>query len=231
MATTTAGRARAIPILPWSASGRWRPRPSSAVVLAIGLWLFGMGEAMIVAARLGNTPWTVLGEGIARHLSLSIGTVTILVSGVVLLGWIPLRERPGLGTVVNAIEIGVALDVMGKILPRPDAVVGRLALGVGGVAVIACGAALYLSTHLGPGPRDGLMTGLARRLDRPIARVRFLIETTVLIAGVALGGRVGVVTVLFALTIGHALAMTLAALSRLVSPTVVDDDQRRRGDS
>jgi uncharacterized protein len=230
MPTTTARRARAIPIVPWSALGRWRPRPSSTVVLAIGLWLFGTGEAMIVAARLGNTPWTVLGEGIARHLSLSIGTVTILVSGVVLLGWIPLRERPGLGTVVNAIEIGIALDVMGKVLPRPDVVVGRLALGVGGVAVIAGGAALYLSTHLGPGPRDGLMTGLAHRLDRPIARIRLVIETTVLIAGVALGGRVGVVTVLFALTIGHALAVTLAALTRLVAPTIVDDGERRPGE-
>jgi len=228
MATTTARRVRAIPTVTWSAPGRWRPRPASAVVLALGLWLFGTGEAMIVAARLGNTPWTVLGEGIARHLSMSIGTATIVVSGAVLIGWIPLRERPGLGTVANAIEIGFALDVMGKVLPRPDAIVGRLVLGIGGVAVIACGGALYLSTHLGPGPRDGLMTGLARRLDRPIAHVRFVIEATVLAAGVALGGRVGVVTVLFALTIGHALAIALGALTRLVAPLVLDGGHRVR---
>ena len=211
--------ARSVPTFPWSAPGRWRPRPVSAVVLLGGLWLFGTGEALIVAARLGNSPWSVLGGGLARRLGLSIGVVTIIVSTVVLLGWIPLRQRPGLGTVANVIVIGVALDVMGRALPEPHSLAVRIAFGVGGVVVIAAGGALYLSTHLGPGPRDGWMTGIAHRTGRPIARVRLAIEAAVLVVGIALGGRFGAVTVLFALSIGHVLAFLLALLARLTAAT------------
>src|SRR5689334_2452224 len=114
--------ARTVPTLPWSSPSRWGPRPSTLVILLIGLWTFGTGEALLVASHLGNTPWTVLAQGVSRHSPLSIGTATFAISAVVLLLWLPLRERPGLGTVLNAIVIAVAIDVMLDVLPKPHAV-------------------------------------------------------------------------------------------------------------
>src|SRR5438309_699198 len=112
---------RTLPRVPWSATSRWRARPLTLVVLVAGLWAFGTGEALLVASRLGNTPWTVLAEGIHRHTPLSIGSATLAVSAVVLLGWWPLRERPGLGTVLNAVVVAGAIDAMLSFLPRPSA--------------------------------------------------------------------------------------------------------------
>jgi uncharacterized protein len=192
--------------MPWSAGSRWSARPTTLLVLGTGLWLFGTGEALLVASHLGNTPWTVLAQGVSRHSSLSIGEATLAISAVVLVGWIPLRERPGLGTIANAVVIAVAIDVMLAVLPTPDAVAGRLVEVVAAIACIGMGSGFYLTTWLGPGPRDGWMTGLARRTGWPIAGVRLSIELTVLVAGYLLGGRVGIGTVAFALTIGHAVA-------------------------
>lgn len=200
--------------MPWSAGSRWRGRPSTLIVLAFGLWLFGTGEALLVASHLGNTPWTVLAQGVSRHSSLSIGEATLAISAVVLIGWIPLRERPGLGTIANAVVIAVAIDVMLAVLPTPDAAAGRLAEVIAAIACIGMGSGLYLTTWLGPGPRDGWMTGVARRTGWPIAGVRLSIELTVLVAGFLLGGRVGVGTVAFALTIGYAVATAMTLLSR-----------------
>jgi uncharacterized membrane protein YczE len=204
--------------MPWSAAGRWRAGPVTLAVLLVGLWSFGTGEALLVASRLGNTPWTVLAEGVSRHSPLSIGAATFAISLTVLLLWVPLRERPGLGTLANAVVIAVAIDLMLRVLPSPDATAGRLAEVVGAIACIGIGSGLYLTTLLGPGPRDGWMTGLARRTGLPIAPVRLAIEVSVLVAGWALGGRVGLGTVLFALTIGHAVAAAIAVLQRLASP-------------
>jgi len=206
------GVARSVPTVPWSATSRWRARPLTLVVLVLGLWSFGTGEALLVASRLGNTPWTVLAQGIARHSPLSIGGATFAVSAAVLLLWIPLRERPGLGTVLNAVVVAVAIDVMLAVLPRPHQTGWRLAEVLGGIAAIAAGSALYLTTALGPGPRDGWMTGLARRTGWPIAPVRLGLEVTALVVGFLLGGRVGVGTVLFALTIGYAIGAAMAIL-------------------
>jgi uncharacterized protein len=189
--------------MPWSAGSRWSARPTTLLVLGTGLWLFGTGEALLVASHLGNTPWTVLAQGVSRHSSLSIGEATLAISAVVLVGWIPLRERPGLGTIANAVVIAVAIDVMLAVLPTPDAVAGRLVEVVAAIACIGMGSGFYLTTWLGPGPRDGWMTGLARRTGWPIAGVRLSIELTVLVAGYLLGGRVGIGTVAFALTIGQ----------------------------
>src|SRR5439155_24068748 len=111
--------ARTVPALPWSSRSRWRPRPSTLVVLLVGLWTFGTGEALLVASHLGNTPWTVLAQGVSRHSPLSIGAATLLVSAIVLIGWWPLRETPGLGTFANAVVIAVAIDVMLRLLPEP----------------------------------------------------------------------------------------------------------------
>ena len=201
--------------MPWSAGSRWRGRPSTLLVLAAGLWLFGTGEALLVASHLGNTPWTVLAQGVSRHSSLSIGEATFAISAVVLLGWIPLRERPGLGTIANAVVIAVAIDVMLAVLPTPGPTAGRLAEVVAAIGCIGIGSGLYLTTWLGPGPRDGWMTGVARRTGWPIAGVRLSIELAVLVAGFLLGGRVGIGTVAFALTIGYAVATAMQVLQRV----------------
>jgi len=203
--------ARTLPTMPWSAPrSAWTwPGLLPLVVLVLGLWLFGICEAGLINAGLGNTPWTVLAQGVAKHSPLDIGGATIAISVVVLLGWIPLRQRPGIGTVANVIVIGLSLDVMRHVLPHPDALPARLLEA--GLAILAVGvaSALYLTANLGPGPRDGWMTGLHRRTGYPIASVRAAIEITVLVIGFALGGTVGVATVAFALLVGYCLASTL----------------------
>ena len=183
-------------------------------VLLAGLWVFGTGEALLVASRWGNTPWTVLAQGVSRHSPLSIGAATLAISGVVLLGWIPLRERPGLGTVLNAIVIAVAIDVVLAVLPRPHQALGQAGFVVAGIASIGVGSALYLTAALGPGPRDGWMTGIARRAGLPLAWVRLGLEVTVMVAGWLLGGRVGIGTAAFALTIGHVATTVMRLLVR-----------------
>lgn len=189
-------------------------------MLLVGLWLFGTGEALLVASHLGNTPWTVLAQGVSRHSALSIGEATFAISLVVLLAWIPLRERPGLGTIANAVVIAVAIDAMLRVLPQPHAEVGRLVEVVAAIACIGIGSGLYLTTWLGPGPRDGWMTGLARRTGVPIATVRLSIELTALVSGWLLDGRVGLGTVVFALTIGYAVSLSMTALGQLSSERV-----------
>ncbi len=181
---------------------RWRLTPALAVRLLFGLALFGAGEACLVAAKLGNTPWTVLAEGVSLNSSLGIGTATVLISFVVLLLWIPLRQPPGLGTIANAIVVGVALGAVLRVLPEDPPLGARWLLMVGGIALVAVGSGFYLTAALGPGPRDGLMTGLHRRSGLSLRLVRAAIEITVLAAGVVLGGTAGVGTLAFALTIG-----------------------------
>ena len=180
----------------------WRPGPARLAILVAGLWLFGTGEACIVAADLGNSPWTVLAQGVSLNTPLGIGAATVLISFLVLCAWIPLRQQPGLGTVLNAIIIGVAIGVMLEVLPSdpPDALAwALLAAGIGAVAI---GGGVYLGCRLGPGPRDGLMTGLHARTGRTLRLVRTLIELSALTAGFLLGGTVGIGTVAFALLIG-----------------------------
>lgn len=209
---------RPVPAMPWSATGsRWRARPFTLVVLVTGLWLFGTGEAVLVDARLGNSPWTVLAQGISRHSPLSIGGATLLVSVLVLLAWVPLRERPGLGTLANIAVIAVAIDVMLPLLPSPTAMAPRLLEVALAICCIGLATGLYLTANLGPGPRDGWMTGLSRRTGWPIAWVRFGIEAGILVVGAALGGRVGVGTLLFAVLVGHTVGGVLAGLRRWLS--------------
>lgn len=141
---------------------RWVPSPLRLVCLVGGQWLFGTGEAMIVAAHLGNSPWTVFAQGTAVRTGLSIGSMTNLIGALVLLLWIPLRQRPGLGTVANVLLVGTALDLALHWLPDLTALPWRIALCIGGILVVALGSGIYLTTGLGPGPRDGLMTGIAR---------------------------------------------------------------------
>lgn len=163
-------------------------------------------------SRLGNSPWTVLAEGVAKHTPLAIGGATVVISFAVLALWIPLRQRPGLGTVLNAILIGVAIDVMLPVLPGPGGLGERLAFVALGIALVGIGSGLYLTSRLGPGPRDGLMTGLHFRTGRSLRLVRTGIEGGALLAGALLGGRVGVGTVAFAVLIGPAVQAGVKAL-------------------
>lgn len=198
---------------PPAAPSRWRASPARLARLLVGLWVFGMGEALVVAAELGNSPWTVLAEGLSLHSPFGVGTATILVSFVVLLAWVPLHQAPGLGTLANAVVIGVAIDVTLPLLPAEGAgLATRWALLLGGIAVVAVGSGLYLGARLGPGPRDGLMTGLHRVTGRSVRLVRGVIEVSALAVGAVLGGTVGLGTVAFALLIGPAVQFALRGL-------------------
>jgi len=176
--------------------------------------LFGTGEALLVVAELGNGPWTVLAEGLTMWTPLTIGSATFVISCLVLLLWIPLRERPGLGTIANAIVIAAALQVGVWFLPHPDAMWLRVLFVLIGIAAIGLGSGLYLTTNLGPGPRDGWMTGIHTKFDIPVARVRLAIEITVLVLGFLLGGTVGLGTVIFALLIGPSVGWGLRLMDR-----------------
>ena len=189
-------------------------RPTRRLVqLYAGLVLYGVSMALLVRSGLGVMPWDVLHQGLARQLGWSLGVVTIVVGALVLLAWIPLRERPGLGTVSNVVVIGLALDVALAVLPEPSSLPVRVALVPAGILLNAVATAAYIGVHLGPGPRDGLMTGLVRRTGRSVRLVRTSIEVTVVALGWLLGGTLGVATVLYALAIGplvHALLPRLA---------------------
>jgi uncharacterized membrane protein YczE len=195
-------------------ASRWRASPARLVRLLVGLWVFGTGEAILVHVALGNGPWLVLAEGVSLQTPLSIGVATQVIGVLVLLGWIPLRERPGLGTICNVILIGVAIDVMLPVLPGPGSLVARFAGLVGGVALIGLGSGLYLTAALGPGPRDGWMTGLHRRFGWPLSAVRMGIELTVMLGGWWLGGTVGLGTVAFAVLIGPAVGVAVRLLGK-----------------
>lgn len=167
----------------------------------------------MVAAGLGNSPWTVLAEGMAIHTPLGVGSATILISGLVLLAWIPLRQRPGLGTIANAIVVGWVLGLVVLGLGDLTGAPLRWTALLGGIALVGLGSGFYLGAALGPGPRDGLMTGLHRRTRRPVSGVRAAIELCAVAVGAALGGTVGIGTLVFALLIGPAVAVGLRALS------------------
>jgi len=218
--------ARTVPVTRWRARSRWRAGPVTLVVLVVGLWLFGAGEALLVDARLGVSPWTVLAQGVSTQASMGIGAATFAVSLVVLLLWLPLRERPGLGTLANAVVIAVSLGVTVRLLPTPSGLGWRSAEVMAGIALIGLGSGLYLTTGLGPGPRDGWMTGLHHRTGAPVTAVRLGIEVTVLGVGWLLGGTVGVGTVAFALLIGPSVGFGLAGIGHLgrVDGVVGTDD-------
>lgn len=188
------------------------PVPRRLLWLSFGLFLFGAGIAFIVAAELGSDPWTVLHEGLAEHVPGTIGQVTVAVSFVILVLWVPLRQRPGLGTIGNAVGVGLIYDLVAAVLPDLDLLVLRwLSLGFG-VALIGIGSGFYIGAGLGPGPRDGLMTGFAS-FGWPIKWVRMAVEATALLIGFLLGGTVGVGTVFFAVAIGPIVHVTLPLLA------------------
>jgi uncharacterized membrane protein YczE len=182
-----------------------------------GLSLFGLGEGLLVASHWGATPWTVFAQGLGQRLGISIGWSTLLISSVVLLTWWPLRERPGFGTIANILIIAYTLDLTSAAVATPTSQWLRAALMVAGVAAIGVGSALYLTTGLGPGPRDGVMTSLHRRLGVSVVYVRLSLEVTVLVVGWLLGGVVGVGTAFFAATIGFSIGLSLNVLDRVAT--------------
>lgn len=167
-----------------------------------GLTLYGISMAMLIRANLGLDPWDVLTQGLSHYVPLSFGTITIIIGAVVLLLWIPLRQKPGLGTVSNVIVIGLGVDLGLWLISPPDQLPARVLMMVSAVVLNGMAGAIYIGSQLGPGPRDGLMTGLSARTGRSLRLVRVSIEVTVLVIGVLLGGTVGIGTVLYALTIG-----------------------------
>ncbi|WP_457185222.1 membrane protein YczE [Nocardioides sp. P5_E3] len=170
--------------------------------LYVGLFLYGVSLAMMVRGALGLAPWDVLHSGFIRHVPMTLGQAVVLFSFVVLVLWIPLREVPGLGTISNAIVVGLSADATLAVLDRPEAMAGRLGLMVGGVLLCGLASALYIGAQLGRGPRDGLMTGLARRTGLSLRLVRTGLEVAVVVIGLLLGGVLGVGTVVYALAIG-----------------------------
>ena len=177
--------------------------------LTVGLVLYGITLAMMIRATLGNASWDVLHQGMASHLPISIGTAVIVMSLVVLLFWIPLREMPGFGTIANSFAVGLVADAALRVMTAPDIMWERVLLMVAGVVLNALATALYIGSQFGPGPRDGLMTGLHRRTGLSIRVVRTALEVTVVVAGWLLGGVVGVGTVLYVLAIGPLVQLML----------------------
>jgi uncharacterized membrane protein YczE len=190
-----------------------RRLPRRLAQLYAGLVLYGFSMALLVRSELGVMPWDVLHQGIARTVGGTLGVITIGVGALVLLLWIPLRERPGLGTVSNVFVIGVSVDASLWALPHVDDMLLQGALVVAGIVLNAVATAAYIGVRMGPGPRDGLMTGLVRRTGRPVRLVRTGIEVAVVLSGFLLGGTLGVATVLYALLIGPLVQPLLPRLT------------------
>jgi|TARA_B110000091_G_C13770108_1_gene456269 uncharacterized membrane protein YczE len=207
---------RSIPKVSWSSNNplNYKPKISTFLFLCIGLSLFGLGEGLIMISYIGNSPWQVLAQGIALHANFSIGFITFLISISVLSLWIFLGQKPGMGTFLNAIIIAAMIDLSIAFIPTPELYISKFLMLVCGVLLVGFGSGLYLIANLGPGPRDGLMTGLQRKTNLPIAAVRAFIEITVATVGWYLGGTLGEGTLLFAFGIGPAVALGLFLVSR-----------------
>jgi uncharacterized membrane protein YczE len=207
---------RTVPVLAWTAPTTWSLNPLRLTLVSFGLVIFGLGEALLIQSALGNSPWSVLAEGISKSTPLSIGWATALISAVILIFWWPLKQKLGFGTVANAILIASSLQIGLIIFPE---VSGTLWLQITyvliGIITVGIGTALYITCGLGPGPRDGLMTGIHRVTGVRVSRVRLGIEFTVLAVGFLLGGTVGIATAIWALFIGNSVAIFLNVILRV----------------
>jgi len=206
-----------IPKVSWSSEKpfNFKPKISTFLFLCFGLTLFGLGEGLLIVSFTGASPWSVLAQGISLNVDLSIGVITILISVGVLIFWIPLNQRPGIGTILNALIIGLMIDVCIKFVSTPENYVSQLLLAIVAVLTVGLGGGIYLVANLGAGPRDGLMVGLQQKTSLPIAAVRAFLEITVMSIGWYLGGTVGVGTLLFAFGIGPAVALGLFLVGRV----------------
>ena len=205
-----------VPTLSWSSFDalNLKPRIITLLYLVIGLILFGLGETMLIAANVGVSPWTVLAQGISIKTGYSIGIATFIVSIGVLILWIPLKQKPGIGTILNTIIISIVLDVSLPYLPTPESFFLQALQVFIGVIIVGLGSGFYLISNLGPGSRDGLMTGLQKKTNLPIALIRATIEVSAVVFGFYLGGVVGIGTLVFAFGIGPAVSAGLFFVSR-----------------
>ena len=198
-----------IPDLSWSSNDpfNFKPKFNTFTYLVLGLILFGVGETLLITANQGVSPWTVLAQGLSFQFNLSIGVTTFIVSIIVLFFWYPLKQKPGLGTLLNVILISIVIDLTTPILPYPKTLFYQIIQSVIAVLIVGIGSGFYLTANLGPGPRDGLMTGLQKLTDKPIALIRTILEVSAVLIGFYFGGVVGIGTLLFAFGIGPAVSL------------------------
>ena len=206
---------RTVPKTPWTATGKWDLSIKRVAILFFGLAIFGLGDSLLIQGGIGNAPWTVLAECLTLKTGISIGTATLLISLSVMLLWIPLQERPGFGTLANILIIAIFIEIGTVVFPKQSSSLSGVIFSLIGIALVGVGSSLYITCGLGPGPRDGAMTGIHYRTGVRIGRVRLGIEGTVLAIGFLMGGTVGLGTALFALLIGQSIAISLGVVARL----------------
>ncbi|MDC0902625.1 hypothetical protein OAS54_04445 [Gammaproteobacteria bacterium] len=202
---------RSVPVTNWSSEKplNFAPKPLTLIILCFGLFLFGLGESLIITASAGMSPWTVLAEGLSITTGLSIGALTFLISLGVLLLWIPLKQQAGVGTILNVIIIAAVIEWSLPYLPHPESYAIQIIQAIVGILVVGIASGIYLIANLGPGPRDGLMTGCQKATNLPIAWVRVFLEIAVISIGYALGGTIGLATIIFAFGVGPAVSLSL----------------------
>jgi hypothetical protein len=206
---------KTIPLTPWRADHRWQLSPARIAILWFGLAIFGLGDSLLVQGNVGNAPWTVFAQGLSIKTGFPLGLSTFLISVMVLLIWIPLKERPGFGTLSNILLIASFIQIGISVFPLQSNFAGGVLFDLTGIALVGIGSALYITCGLGPGPRDGAMTGIHNRTGVRVGRVRLGIEISVLAIGWLMGGTVGIGTLLFALLIGNSIAISLGVVARL----------------
>jgi len=206
---------KTVPVTPWRAQSRWDLSPVRVLILFVGLIIFGLGDSLLIQGNQGNAPWTVFAQGLTLKTGMSIGFATLVISTFVLLLWIPLREKPGFGTISNIVLIATFIQVGTQIFPEQSSMSTGILFDLIGIAMVGLGSSLYITCGLGPGPRDGAMTGIHYRTGIRVGRVRLGIELLVLVIGWLLGGTVGIGTALFALLIGQSVAIFLGIVARL----------------
>lgn len=206
-----------VPIVNWSSDFplNTRPKLTTLIMLVIGLFLFGLGEAIIIGSGSGVSPWTVLAQGISSRTDLSIGMATFLISIFILIFWVPLKQIPGIGTILNAIIIASAIDLTLGFIPKPELIYLKILQASFGILIVGIGSGIYLASNLGPGPRDGLMIGLQQKTNTSIPLIRTIIEITAVTVGWFLGGIVGIGTILFVFGIGPCVGVGLTLVEKV----------------
>ena len=206
-----------VPNVSWSSEFplNTKPKLTTLIMLVMGLFLFGLGEAIIIGSGSGVSPWTVLAQGISSKTDLSIGMATFLISIFILIFWVPLKQIPGIGTILNAIIIASAIDLTLGFIPKPELIYLKILQASFGILIVGIGSGIYLASNLGPGPRDGLMIGLQQKTNTSIPLIRTIIEITAVTVGWFLGGIVGIGTILFVFGIGPCVGVGLTLVEKV----------------
>ena len=206
-----------VPNVSWSSEFplNTKPKLTTLIMLVIGLFLFGLGEAIIIGSGSGVSPWTVLAQGISSKTNLSVGMATFFISIFILIFWVPLKQIPGIGTILNAIIIASAIDLTLGFIPKPELIYLKILQASFGILIVGIGSGIYLASNLGPGPRDGLMIGLQQKTNTSIPLIRTIIEITAVTVGWFLGGIVGIGTILFVFGIGPCVGVGLTLVEKV----------------